>query len=111
MYINSITDFNRAPSTDFTSDALTGNVTQIKFPLTRGKAPRRSGQPSITLRLEAAPSNKLDYYLSLLMQDEGGYTTKFTHDPTHTGSLASITPTAGTRHLATTHLDRCWRTG
>jgi RHS repeat-associated protein len=71
-YINSITDFNRAPSTDFTSDALTGNVTQIKFPLTQGQTQR----PTVNYTYIN------NYYYLSTAQDEGGHTTTLTRDPT-----------------------------
>lgn len=72
-YINSITNFSRI-ETDYTCDPITGNVTQIKFPLTPGDTP---GQGNTHPTVNYTYTNS--YYLHTV-QDEGTHTTTLTRD-------------------------------
>jgi YD repeat-containing protein len=77
-WINSVTDFNRIASTDYTSDALTGKITQIKYPLTPGDTqPVQTEQTRSTVNYTYTNGR----YLSTA-QDEAGNITRFTRDPT-----------------------------
>jgi RHS repeat-associated protein len=73
MYINSVTDRN-LHTTNFTSDAHTGLVTQIQYPLTQGDTPGQTQRPTVNYTYTN------DYYL-YSSQDEIGKTTTFTRDP------------------------------
>ncbi len=72
-YINSVTDRN-GHRTDYTLDALTGNVTQIKYPLTQGDTPGQGQRPSVNY------TYVYGYYMNS-SQDEGGNSTLFFRDP------------------------------
>jgi RHS repeat-associated protein len=108
-YINSVTNFNRK-TTDYSRDPITGNVTQIKFPLTPDDTP---GQGNTRPTVNYSYTN--DYYL-YTVQDEGGHTTtidrggnnrissivypdggweSFTYDPNHFYQLSSHRMTTG----------------
>ena len=71
----------RGNRTDYTSDPITGNVTQIKFPLTHGDTPARAVRPTtINLYLHTTA-----YYLHTIQDEAGNQTTTFTRDPGITG--------------------------
>jgi YD repeat-containing protein len=72
-YRNAFIDFNRN-ETDYTCDPITGNITQIKFPLTPGDTP---GQGNTRPTVNYTYTNS--YYLHTV-QDEGSHTTNFTRD-------------------------------
>ena len=72
-YLSSVIDFRRN-ETDYTCDPITGNVTQIKFPLTQGDTP---GQGNTHPTINYTYTNS--YYLHTI-QDEGNHTTTFTRD-------------------------------
>ncbi len=72
MYINAVTDRN-GNITNYTSDAITGLVTQIQYPLTVEDTPGQSIRPTVNYTY----TNK--YYLHT-SQDEGGHTTTYTRD-------------------------------
>src|SRR5581483_11463155 len=72
-YINSVTDRN-GHTTNYTSDPVTGNVTQIQYPLTQGDTPGQGVRPTVNY------SYVFDYYLNTL-QDEAGNATLFFTDP------------------------------
>jgi hypothetical protein len=72
-WINSVTNFNFI-TTDYTCDPITGNVTQIKFPLTPGDTP---GQGNTRPTVNYTYTN--NYFLHTA-QDEGDHTTTITRD-------------------------------
>ena len=65
-YLNSFIDFNRN-ETNYTNDPITGNVTQIKYPLTQGDTPGQNQQPTVNYTFTNS------YYLNSI-QGEGGPT-------------------------------------
>jgi RHS repeat-associated protein len=72
-YINYVVDRN-AHRTDYTSDPVTGNVTQIQLPLTPGDTPDQGNtRPTVNYTYTN------NYYL-YTVQDEGNHTTTFTRD-------------------------------
>jgi RHS repeat-associated protein len=71
-YINSVTD-RRGNTTDYTNDPITGNVTQIKYPLTQGDTPGQSLRPAVNYTYTN------NYYLHTT-QGENGFTTTITRD-------------------------------
>ena len=73
-YINSVTD-RRGNTTDYTSNPITGNVTQIQYPLTQGDTPGQTVRPTVNYTYVS------DYYLAS-SRNEGGHTTTFTRDST-----------------------------
>jgi RHS repeat-associated protein len=74
-YLNSYIDFNRH-ETNYTNDPITGNVTQIRYPLTQGDTPGQSQQPTVNYTYTNS------YYLHT-MQSENNFTTTFTRDGNH----------------------------
>jgi RHS repeat-associated protein len=72
-YIAWVRDRN-GNQTDFTSDPVTGNVTQVKYPLTPDDTP---GQGNTRPTVNYTYTN--NYYLRTV-QDEGGHTTTITRD-------------------------------
>ena len=72
-YVNQVTNFNGI-TTDYTCDPVTGNVTQIKFPLTAVDTP---GQGNTRPTVNYTYTN--NYYLYTI-QDEGGHITTITRD-------------------------------
>jgi RHS repeat-associated protein len=72
-YINSVTDRD-GHTTDYTNDAITGNVTQIMYPLTPGDTP---GQGNTRPTVNYTYTN--NYYLHTV-QDENSQTTTMTRD-------------------------------
>ena len=72
-YLNSFIDFRRN-ETDYTCDPITGNITQIKFPLTPEDT---QGQGNTHPTVNYTFTN--NYYLHT-SQDEGGHTTTITRD-------------------------------
>jgi RHS repeat-associated protein len=72
-YINSVTDRN-GHTTNYTSDPVTGNVTQIQYPFTQGDTPGQGVRPTVNY------SYVFDYYMNS-SQDEAGNTTLFFRDP------------------------------
>ncbi len=84
-FINSVINFNRI-TTDYTTNALTGNVTVVTFPLTQGDTPGQQTRPTVRYQYGWAncpdPNNRdanNPYYLYSIT-DEGGHTTTFTRD-------------------------------
>jgi RHS repeat-associated protein len=71
-YINQVINFNRN-ETDYTCDSITGNVTQIKYPLTQGDTPGQGQRPTVNYTYTN------DYYLHTIT-DEGNHTTTITRD-------------------------------
>jgi RHS repeat-associated protein len=71
-YINSVIDFNRN-ETNYTCDPITGNVTQVKYPLTQGDTPGQGQRPTVNYIYTN------NYYLYSL-QDEGNHVTTITRD-------------------------------
>src|SRR6266542_2091601 len=74
-YINYVSD-SYSHRTDYTNDPITGNVTQIQFPLTPGDTP---GQGNTRPTVNYTYVN--NYYVNTF-HDEGGNTTLFFRDPT-----------------------------
>jgi hypothetical protein len=72
QYLNSFIDFNRH-ETDYTCDPITGNVTQIQFPLTQSDTPNQTQRPTINYTYTNS------YYLHTI-QDEGNHTTTITRN-------------------------------
>jgi len=72
-YINSVTDRN-GHTTNYTSDPVTGSVTQIQYPFTQGDTPGQGVRPTVNY------SYVFDYYINS-SQDEAGNTTLFFRDP------------------------------
>jgi RHS repeat-associated protein len=84
-YINQVINFNRN-ETDYTSNALTGNVTVVTFPLTQSDTPGQQTRPTVRYQYGWAncpdPNNRdgnNPYYL-YSVTDEGGHATTFTRD-------------------------------
>ena len=71
-YIISVMD-RRGNTTDYTSDRITGNLTQIKYPLTQGDIPGQSQRPTVNYTYTNS------YYLHTF-QDEGSHTTTINRD-------------------------------
>src|SRR5262245_5583413 len=71
-YVDYVVD-RRNHRTDYTSDLITGNVTQIQFPLTQGDTPNQTQRPTINYTYTNT------YHLHTI-QDEGNHTTTFTRD-------------------------------
>ena len=59
--------------TDYTRDPITGNVTQVKYPLTQGDTPSQSQRPTVNYTYTN------NYYLHTIV-DEGNHTTTIDHD-------------------------------
>jgi RHS repeat-associated protein len=76
MYVNYVADRNNH-RTDYTNDPITGNVTQIQFPLTPGDTP---GQGNTRPTVNYAYTNA--YYLHTV-QDEAGNLITISLDPSH----------------------------
>jgi RHS repeat-associated protein len=72
-YINSVTDRN-GHTTNYASDPVTGNVTQIQYPLTQADTPGQGVRPTVNY----AYVN--EYYMNS-SQDEAGNITLFFRDP------------------------------
>ena len=72
-YLNSFIDFNRN-ETNYANDPITGNVTQINYPLTPGDTP---GQGNSRPTVNYTYTN--NYYLHTI-QGENGFTTTITRD-------------------------------
>jgi RHS repeat-associated protein len=84
-YINLVTDRN-SHTTNYTRNALTGMVTQVKFPLTQGDTPGQVNQPTVNYTYgsaSCADTNNRDsnnpYYVCTAT-DEGGHLTQFLRD-------------------------------
>jgi RHS repeat-associated protein len=71
-YVDYVVD-RRGHRTDYTSDPITGNVTQVQFPLTPGDTPNQTQRPTINYTYTNS------YYLHTI-RDEGNHTTTFTRD-------------------------------
>ena len=88
-YINLVTNFNRI-TTNYTSDALTGNVTQIQYPATPEDTMPQSNQGSSVSytysSASCADQNNRDannpYYVCTAT-DEAGHLTQFKRDTSH----------------------------
>jgi RHS repeat-associated protein len=63
-YVNSVIDFNRN-EINYSCDPITGNVTQIKYPLTQSDTPNQNTRPTVNYTYTNS------YYLNT-MQGEGG---------------------------------------
>jgi hypothetical protein len=72
-YVNSVRNFNWI-TTDYTCDPITGNVTQIQYPLTPGDTP---GQGNTRPTVNYTYTN--NYYLHTI-QDEGSHITTIIRD-------------------------------
>jgi YD repeat-containing protein len=86
-YVNSVRDRN-GNITNFTRNALTGVVTQIKYPLT-SDTPGQTTRPTVNYTYGSAtcadPNNQdatIPYYVCTAT-DEGGHVTKYTRDSNH----------------------------
>jgi len=66
-YVDSVTNFNRV-TTNYTNDPITGNVTQIQFPLTQDDTPDQNSQPTVSYEYS-------NYYYLHIVTDEGGHQT------------------------------------
>jgi RHS repeat-associated protein len=84
-YVNSVIDFNRK-ETDYTSNTLTGNVTQVQFPATADvtPSPAPGGTVSYTYGWGGCvdPNNRdaTNPYFLCTATDEGGHVTKLWRD-------------------------------
>jgi RHS repeat-associated protein len=109
-YINSITNFNRI-ETDYTCDPITGNITQIKFPLTQGDTPGQSQRPTVnytytnnyyvhTIQGEAGPAQTTTFgrdgnnRVIRIDYPDGGYDT-FGYDAGHFNQINNHRMTTG----------------
>jgi RHS repeat-associated protein len=81
-YINSVIDFNRN-ETNYTCDPITGNVTQIKYPLTPDDTPNQGVRPTVNYNYTN------NYYLHTI-QAEGGQTQTTTFNRYGDNRIASI---------------------
>ena len=86
-----------ASPTDYTCDPITGNVTQIRFPLTHG---RHSRSRAIRDRRSITPTRTTTYLHTI--QDEAAILPRSRMTQATIASPASIIPTADTRHFPTT---------
>jgi RHS repeat-associated protein len=77
-YIISVMD-RRGNTTDYTSDRITGNVTQIKYPLTQGDTPGQNQRPTVN------HTYTNNYYLHTI-QGENSFTTTITRDGNNRGT-------------------------
>jgi RHS repeat-associated protein len=84
-WINSVTDRN-THTTNCTSNALTGLITQVQYPLTQGDTPGQSIRPTVNYTYgsaSCADTNNQDpnnpYYVCTAT-DEGGHVTQFWRD-------------------------------
>ena len=71
-YVDYVVD-RRGNRTDYTSDPVTGNVTQVQFPLTQGDTTGQNQRPTVNYTYTNS------YYLHTI-QDEGNHTTTFTRN-------------------------------
>jgi len=71
-YVDYVVD-RKGHRTDYTSDPITGNITQIQFPLTQGDTPGQNQRPTINYTYTNS------YYLHTV-QGENGQTTTMTRD-------------------------------
>jgi RHS repeat-associated protein len=74
-YLNSFIDFNRN-ETNYTNNPITGNVTQIKYPLTQGDTPNQSTRPTVNYTY----TNDTNAYYLHTIQAENTFTTTITRD-------------------------------
>ena len=84
-YINAVTDRN-GNITNFTSNALNGNITVITYPLTQGDTPGQTVNPTVSYTYGSAscadPNNRdaNNPYYVCTAKDEGNHFTNFTRD-------------------------------
>jgi RHS repeat-associated protein len=87
-YVNSVIDFN-GHTTNYTNNAITGNVTVITFPLTQGDTPGQTARPTVRYTYGwagCADTNNTDAnnpYWLCSAADEGGHVTQFYRNINH----------------------------
>jgi RHS repeat-associated protein len=109
-YINSVIDFNRN-ETNYTCDPITGNVTQIKYPLTPDDTPNQGVRPTVNYnytnnyylhtiqaeggQIQTTTFNRYgDNRIASIVYPDGGWES-FTYDASHSYQLSSHRMTTG----------------